>query len=446
MLDELALCFPLVREVFERADATLNGVLPAPLTQAVFPPPAYSPAEENEKSKTLNQTWFAQPALGAAGYAMYSLLQSLGIEPDVAAGHSYGEYTALCAAGALSFHDLIRISEQRGRAVQDTQGTDSVLMVAVQSDATTVTNLQAGFPGVSIAGANAPNQTIVGGRRAPMETFLAALGAARIPYQKLAMSAGFHIPEAQAAADRFAVPLAGVDLKAPAIPVYSNLEAGPYPADVQAMRSILLKQLTQPLRFQEEVEAMYASGVRVFVEVGPGQVLTGLVQRILGDRPAVILTTNRKGSESGLADYLKVAGWFYAAGKPVRLERLFAANDREIPELAMLLKGEELPKPAEWIVTGGYAKPMVEKKEKPVAIPVHRQGDCRSGGQWGKAPRDPQTERRAKTMSPRQWRQHPRRPPTGFMGRPPWRQPSHTAPRRLPRPSFQPQPWEAAGM
>ncbi|MDR3701793.1 MAG: beta-ketoacyl synthase N-terminal-like domain-containing protein, partial [Candidatus Sulfopaludibacter sp.] len=370
MLEELALCFPLVREVFERADATLKGVLPAPLTEVVFPPPAYSPVEENEKSKTLNQTWFAQPALGAAGYAMFSLLQSAGIEPDVVAGHSYGEYAALCAAGALSFSDLIRISEQRGRVVQDTQGTDSVRMVAVQSDARTVTNLLTKFSGVSIAGANAPNQTIVGGRRAPMEGFLAALDAARIPYQKLAMSAGFHIPEAQSAAGRFAVPLAGVDLKAPAIPVYSNLEAGPYPAGVQAMRSILLKQLTQPLRFQEEVEAMYASGVRVFVEVGPGQVLTGLVQRILGDRPAVILTTNRKGSESGLADYLKVVGWFYAAGKPVRLERIFAANDREMPELAILLRGEDLPKPAEWIVTGGYAKPMVEKKEKPVAIPV----------------------------------------------------------------------------
>ncbi len=110
MLDELALCFPLVREVFEHADTALQDVLPTPLTEVVFPPPAYTPAEEKESVKTLNQTWFTQPALGAADYAIYALLKSVGIEPDAVAGHSYGEYAALCAAGSLSFSDLIRIS------------------------------------------------------------------------------------------------------------------------------------------------------------------------------------------------------------------------------------------------------------------------------------------------------------------------------------------------
>ncbi|HTX38694.1 MAG TPA: SDR family NAD(P)-dependent oxidoreductase [Bryobacteraceae bacterium] len=370
MMDELALAFPLVREVFERADQVLEGVLPSRLTEVVFPPPAYAPAEDTAKSKVLNQTWFAQPALGAADYALYALLQAAGIEPEIVAGHSYGEYVALCAAGALSFSDLIRISEQRGRVVQETQGTEAVQMVAVQSDAKTVSNLLAKVSGVAIAGINAPNQTIVGGRRDPVAAFLKALDSAGIRYDKLAMSAGFHIPEAQPAADQFAVPLAGVELRPPAMPVYSNLQAARYPDNIHEIRTILLKQLTQPLHFQEEVEAMYAAGVRLFVEAGPGQVLTGLVRRILGDRPATVLATNRKGSESGLADFLKVVGWFYAAGKPVRLERLFAANEGEMPQLATLLKGEELPKPAEWVVTGIRARPMVEKREAPAVVPV----------------------------------------------------------------------------
>ncbi len=370
MMDELALAFPLVREVFERADEVLKGVLPSRLTEVVFPPPAYAPAEETAKSKVLNQTWFAQPALGAADYAMYALLQAAGIEPEMVAGHSYGEYVALCAAGALSFADLIRISEQRGRVVQETQGTEAVQMVAVQSDAKTVSNLLAKVSGVAIAGINAPNQTIVGGRRDPVAAFLKTLDSAGIRCDKLVMSAGFHIPEAQPAADQFAVPLAGVELRPPALPVYSNLQAARYPDNIHEIRTILLKQLTQPLHFQEEVEAMYAAGVRVFVEAGPGQVLTGLVRRILGDRPATALATNRKGSESGFADFLKVVGWFYAAGKPVRLERLFAASEGDMPELATLLKGEELPKPAEWIVTGMRARPMVEKREAPAVVPV----------------------------------------------------------------------------
>jgi acyl transferase domain-containing protein/NAD(P)H-dependent flavin oxidoreductase YrpB (nitropropane dioxygenase family)/NAD(P)-dependent dehydrogenase (short-subunit alcohol dehydrogenase family) len=370
MLEELALCFPLVREVFEAADVVLNDALPKRLSEAIFPPPAYSPSEETEQSCTLNQTWFAQPALGAAGYALFSLLKAAGIEPDVVAGHSYGEYVALCTAGVFSFSELMRISEQRGRAVQETQGTESVQMVAVQADVSSVSNLLRAHTGVAIAGANAPDQTIVGGGRIPMESFLSSLDAAKIRYQKLAMSAGFHIPEAQAAAGRFAEALARVELQMPRWPVYSNLEAAPYATEAEAIREILVKQLTQPLRFQEEIEAIYAAGVRDFVEVGPGNVLSGLVQRILGDRPAVILTTNKKGSESGLADYLKVIGWFYAAGRAVRLEKLFPACDREIPELAELLKGEEPPKPTEWIVTGGSARPMVQKTPAPAKTVV----------------------------------------------------------------------------
>jgi len=380
MLEELALCFPLAREVFEAADVVLEGALPERLTEAIFPPPAYSPSEETEQSRTLNQTWLAQPALGAAGYALFSLLKAAGIEPDVVAGHSYGEYVALCAAGTLSFSELMRVSEQRGRAVQETQGTESVQMVAVQAGLDTVSNLLGAHAGVAVAGANAPDQTIVGGRRIPMESFLSSLDAAKIRYQKLAMSAGFHIPEARAAAERFAAALARVELQAPRLPVYSNLEAAPYATEAEAMRKILVKQLTQPLRFQEEIEAIYAAGVRIFVEVGPGNVLSGLVHRILGNRPAVVLATNKKGSDSGLADYLKVVGWFYAAGRAVRLEKLFAACNREILELANLLKGEDPPKPTEWIVTGASARPMVQKIQAPVAAPGKAFAAAAAGG------------------------------------------------------------------
>jgi len=126
------------------------------------------------------------------------------------AGHSYGEYVALCAAGVFSFSELMHISEQRGRAAQETQGTESVQMVAVQAGVDTVSNLLDAHTGVAIAGANAPDQTIVGGQRIPMESFLSSLDAAKIRHQKLAMSAGFHIPEARAAADRFAEALDGV--------------------------------------------------------------------------------------------------------------------------------------------------------------------------------------------------------------------------------------------
>jgi acyl transferase domain-containing protein/NAD(P)H-dependent flavin oxidoreductase YrpB (nitropropane dioxygenase family)/NAD(P)-dependent dehydrogenase (short-subunit alcohol dehydrogenase family) len=368
MQEELALAFPPAREVYEKADKVLAEVLPKPLSQVIFPSPAYSPAEELEQGEQLNQTWFAQPALGASEYAMFTLLRAAGIEPDAVAGHSYGEYVALSAAGVLSFPELIRISERRGRVVQETQGTDLVQMAAVQAGADAVSKLLGNDSGVSIAGANAPEQTIIGGKREAMEAFFPKLDAAHLQYRKLAMSAGFHIPEAQPAADCFAETLAETELGAPAIPVYSNLKAEPYPANAAAMRTMLVEQLTKPLRFRDEIEAMYAAGVRIFVEVGPGQVLSSLSTQILGNRPAVVLTTNKKGSTSSLADYLKVIGWMFTSGRAVKLETLFAGTDRAIVDLATVLKPEDPAKPAEWIVSGGHARPMAEKA--PAAKPA----------------------------------------------------------------------------
>ena len=149
----------------------LEGVLPNRLTEVVFPPPAYSPAEETEKSRSLNQTWFAQPALGAAGYAMYALSEiRRDRAPDVVAGHSYGEYAALCGGGralACGLDSCFRAA--RPRRTGD-QGTGSVQMVAVQADADTLATMLAPGRGVH-RGANAPDQTIMGGQSQAMEAF-----------------------------------------------------------------------------------------------------------------------------------------------------------------------------------------------------------------------------------------------------------------------------------
>jgi acyl transferase domain-containing protein len=219
MLAELALYSPVVREVFEQADGVLAGVLSSPLSTVIFPPPAYAPAEEAEYRRVLDQTWLAQPALGAAGFALYSLLRSVGIAPHVVAGHSYGEYVALCAGGCLTFPDLIRISEARGRVVQETQGRNLIAMVAVREKAGGLAARLAESPGVSIAGRNAPTQTILGGPRMAIEALLPRLDAAGISYQVLPMSAGFHIPEARPAAERFAEVLKDVRFEAPRIPI-----------------------------------------------------------------------------------------------------------------------------------------------------------------------------------------------------------------------------------
>ncbi|HEV8339408.1 MAG TPA: beta-ketoacyl synthase N-terminal-like domain-containing protein, partial [bacterium] len=356
MLVDLAVYFPIVRNTFERADRLLAGLLPVPLSTVLFPPPAYSPKEERAQRHALTQTWYAQPALGAADYALFTLLSAVGVRPAMVGGHSYGEYVALCAGGSLEFSDLIRLSEARGRAVQETQGRDGIGMAAVQAAPEAVQEWIGAVPGVHVAGRNTPEQTIVGGERGAIERFVHALERRGVPARLLPMSAGFHIPEARQAAERFAAALQGVAFDVPRIPVYSNSTARAHPADADGIRRILIEHLTRPVRFQEQVEAMYEAGARLFVEVGPGQVLAGLARQILEGREVEILAAAPQGSADGVADFLSIVGALFVAGVPIAWEALFAGCEH------VLSAEDPLDRPAPsstaWLIDGSKATPL----------------------------------------------------------------------------------------
>jgi acyl transferase domain-containing protein len=130
-------------------------------------------------------------------------------------------------------------------------------MVAVRANTDTLADVLAGS-GVAIAGRNAPMQAIIGGPRAAIEAVLPRLDAAGMSYQVLPMSAGFHIPDARPAADRFAEILGEIRFAAPEIPIYSNSTAGEYPSENGGIGRMLIEHLTQPVRFQDQIEAMYA--------------------------------------------------------------------------------------------------------------------------------------------------------------------------------------------
>ncbi len=357
MLQQLALYFPIVRERFELADRILSEVLPSSLAGVVFPPPAYDADEAREQGGTLDQTWFAQPALGAADCAVHALLDDLGVQPDIVAGHSYGEYVALCVGGTLSFHDLIRLSELRGRVVQETQGRGAIAMLAVNESRDVVAGLLPDSPGVTIATINAPKQLTVGGAYDAIDAFAGRLAALSIRCSKLPMSAGFHIPEAFPAAALFARAATLVKFQPPRLPIYTGLTAQPYPGDANGIRRILIDQLTKPVHFLDQVEAMYAAGVRTFIEVGPGQVLSGLARQILTGRPARILTPDRPGAANPVADFLGVIGQLFAAGKQPRLERLFAGVGQRGGQFSEASK-DSAHSATTWLIDSGRSRPL----------------------------------------------------------------------------------------
>jgi len=133
MLRDLSLLFPEIRSSIEQADQCLAGALPRPISSYIYPPPAWNKQEERAQRMALMQTQVAQPAIAAASMGTFRLLTSIGIHPDVLAGHSLGEITALCAAGGLEEEDLYRLCEARGRLVQEAQGSAPGSMAAVLS-------------------------------------------------------------------------------------------------------------------------------------------------------------------------------------------------------------------------------------------------------------------------------------------------------------------------
>ncbi|MGX6744771.1 SDR family NAD(P)-dependent oxidoreductase [Streptomyces xantholiticus] len=332
MLNDLFIAFPHLRGLLYEADPRLAA--------AMFPPAAFTPEERAAQRAAVTDTRTAQPALGIAGTAAHQLLTSLGIRPDCTAGHSYGELVALWAAGAYDTETLLRLSDRRADAILAAAGDDPGTMAAVSAAPSELPELP---PGCVLANHNAPAQSVISGPTAAVDAAIGALRDAGIRAEHIPVACAFHSEVVAAAADALASELAAASVTEPAIPVWSNTTANPYPVEAASVRALLARQLAEPVRFAEQIEAMYASGVRTFVEAGPGRVLTGLVGRILGDRPHTAVPIDIVG-EHGLARLVNALGELAAAGVPFDPEPLFAGRASALPA--------EPPRRAGWLVDG----------------------------------------------------------------------------------------------
>jgi acyl transferase domain-containing protein/NAD(P)H-dependent flavin oxidoreductase YrpB (nitropropane dioxygenase family)/NADP-dependent 3-hydroxy acid dehydrogenase YdfG len=335
MLADLFVAFPRLR-------AAISGPA-APFADRMFPPAAFDAETELAQRTALADTRVAQPALGVVDLAAYELLTSLGVRPDQLAGHSYGEVVALAAAGALDPADLVEVSVARAAAILDAAGTDPGAMAAVAAAPEVVRAALAEHGDVVLANHNAPAQTVISGPTAAIEAAVAELGRRRIGVKRLTVACAFHSPVIAGASTAFAASLAELPVSAPTVEVWGNTDAAPYPDGPERIRAVLAGQLAAPVRFVEQIEAMYAAGARTFVEAGPGAVLTGLVRGILGDRPHTAVALDRAG-EPGLPRLLRSLAELAVAGVPVEPEPLFAGRATVVPAVA--------PRRAGWTVDG----------------------------------------------------------------------------------------------
>ncbi|MEX6723522.1 ACP S-malonyltransferase [Parapedomonas caeni] len=285
------------REVFQEVDDALGFAL----SRLMFEGPA----------ETLTLTENAQPAIMAVSVAVVRVLEidggiRLADKADYVAGHSLGEYSALCAAGSLQLADTARLLKLRGQAMQAAvpvgEGAMAALLGLDLADARAVAAAAAQGDVCACANDNAPGQVVVSGARAAVERAIELAkekGAKRSIL--LPVSAPFHCPLMQPAADKMAEALATAAIRAPFVPVIANVTAGPVTAP-DDIRRLLVEQVTGMVRWRESVEAMVALGVDSFVECGAGKVLAGLIKRI--NRDATTLNAETLDDIEALAKVL----------------------------------------------------------------------------------------------------------------------------------------------
>lgn len=271
MLAELSELHPLIRETFAEASDGAATDLWA--------------LSQGGPEEMLNRTEYTQPALLAAGVAVWRLWQAQGgAQPALLSGHSLGEYTALVAAGALSLKDAAHLVRLRGQFMQDAApaGTGAMAAVLGAEDAL-VQEVCAAVSGKDVvvpANYNSPGQIVIGGHAAAVDaalTMLAERGVRKAV--KLAVSVPSHTPLMRDAANRLGEAMAGLSWRLPALPVVQNVDAQAH-ADVDAIRDALVRQLYLPVQWTGCVQALAARGATRVAECGPGKVLSGLVKRI----------------------------------------------------------------------------------------------------------------------------------------------------------------------
>jgi [acyl-carrier-protein] S-malonyltransferase len=275
----------LARDYFQQADAVLGFSL----SGMMFGSGSDDDNIRNAETDALRQTEISQPALYVHSAICAALLATRDIKPDVTAGHSVGEYGALFAANAISFEDGLTIIRRRGELMGAAGkirpgtmcaviGLDNDVVERICNDVSNERGI------VKAANYNAPGQVVISGDISAVDSAVAAATAAGAKKTiMLTVSGAFHSPLVEEARVGLAADLAQLTVQVPVCPVYLNVTAKAS-RDPEEIRLCLIDQITAPVRWSQSLEAMQADGVEMFLETGPGRVLSGLVKRTLGRR------------------------------------------------------------------------------------------------------------------------------------------------------------------
>jgi malonyl CoA-acyl carrier protein transacylase len=383
---ELYESFPVIREWMDRTAAVADF----DLLHLMF----------HDREENLQKTRWQQPAMFTMEQAMARYLISLGIHPVAMAGHSLGELTALCLAGVYSPEDGFRIVNKRALCMDKAAGlhVDPGVMAATDVPPDLLQELIQGRENVHIGNINSPNQIVLSGQTEAVKELCKRLKEMGHRATLLRVSMAFHSPIMKVIHDELAAYIASIPFHSPRIPVVSNTTGAPYPADPEEMKRILMAHLESPVQWMSNVQTLWNDyGVRLFVEVGPGETLSNLIAETLPESagiPTGLPSAEGPAFKAALAQlfvqgYLKVEGEprfvsLSTHGKTPESHRIARAPALRTPEL-----GPADSNPAERIIQreinrfvvetfGRFLRPNILEAIRQEIDPTFQEGDLSS--------------------------------------------------------------------
>lgn len=307
--------YPTFKSTYDSFDAIWQSYYGNTVSSMVF-------GEDTDRiDKTIKETQNTHPAIFISSYGMYRLFKDMGLEAGYMVGHSLGEISALAASGMMSFRDAAKLVGKRGFSFASIPEDERGKMISIKGSQEEVEKLldRIGLE-IYISNINSPTQTVVGGNTAEINKLVEVLDKEKITYTVLNVSHAFHSPLIKSAADSFYNDIKDIKFKASNAKVMANhlVEYYPQNDDTANIPQMLKEQITNPVRFVDSINKLYEDGVRLFVEIGPGSVLSNLTKTILSGKDIKVITSNLK-KKNDIECMNKAIGELFAAGVHIQV-------------------------------------------------------------------------------------------------------------------------------
>ncbi|MCG2725258.1 MAG: acyltransferase domain-containing protein, partial [Elusimicrobia bacterium] len=304
MMRDLAAKYKAVQDTFDEADAILKKMINVKLTDVLWSKPNESKEDLEKREAAIKQTQMTQPAVLTADVAMMRLLQSFGINPDMACGHSLGEYAAATASGIFSFENGLRAVTSRAKEMSQVKVEDPGKMASVAWHFEKVEKELKKIKGYVIcANKNCPSQTVIAGEKDAVDEAVKMFGELGVQAQIIPVSHAFHSKIIEPAMVPYRKFLEAIPISSSKIPLLSNVTAEYFPKDKKGIYDLLIEQMVSPVEFIKQLERMYDDGVRTFIEVGPKRVLSAFAAATFKDKKDIRILASNHPKRGGITEF-----------------------------------------------------------------------------------------------------------------------------------------------